>query len=48
MKEITFDDCKIIHELHNEGLSDAMIALRFDTDVMHIQNIRETPIEMFD
>ena len=39
MRDITEEDCRIVKELHDELLSDEMIALRFDTTPEHVRNI---------
>ena len=40
-KAITDEDCLIVRDLHDEGLSDSMIALRFDTSADHVKSVLE-------
>lgn len=40
-KAITAEDCQIIRDLHDEGLSDWMIAIRFDTSTDHVKSVVE-------
>ena len=47
MRDITEEDYRIVKELRAEGLSDGMIALRFDTTPKHVRNIRNVPEGMF-
>ena len=40
-KAITPEDCRIVRDLHDKGLSDSMIALRFDTSADHVKSVLE-------
>ena len=40
-KAITQEDCQIVRDLHDEGLSDSMNALRFDTSADHVKSVVE-------
>jgi len=47
MKAITEGDCQIVRDLHDEGLSDGMIAHRFGWTTTHVRNIYNVPEGMF-
>lgn len=47
MTEITQEDCKIVRELCNEGLSEAIIAHRFGMTTTHVRNIRNVPDDVW-
>ena len=47
MTAITEEDCQIVRDLHDEGLSDSMIAYRFGWTTTHVRNICNVPTGMF-